>query len=558
VKTLSSTLLTLTLNLDDPAAQSGDIAGRKIEENAGSEASLDIIRKWVDVCSKSHVECLPSTSLNYPAQTVWGNIEDTILPTRLIDIGPSDGTGRPFLKVTNGERGRYISLSHCWGKSTQFTTIKETLNARMQGFSMELLPKTFQDAIIISRSLGIRYLWIDSICIVQDSSVDWEQESARMAAIYSNAFLTIAATASPDSRTGCLFRRAQQQVATFTYHPPSDPAAIGNVFVNTNQQFLRDPLHKYPLNRRAWTLQERLLSRRIIHFAAEQLFWDCQHHFLSENGMYAKRQIGSANDPLRQSIHQLDFYAPDLPYHHPAFSWRASILGRWMDLVNEFSKRELTYDSDALPALAGVVSRFAARTGDQFLAGIWRSTFHIELLWLAPDSPKRAPKEYRAPSWSWAALVGESLYFNYSDSWKAMVPDLEIVSVDVRWAGDPFTSSVIPATLSVTGMLEPAHYVNEPSWDILDEILAYKLVPAPLQGWDARSYAFVWAIFDQAPPPEEQMLWCLCVCRRYTREYWVLILEEVSIKTYRRIGLGRIDVKTGVFGGKHRKAVDLV
>jgi hypothetical protein len=430
----------------------------------------------------------------------------------------------------------------------------------MQGFSMDMLPKTFQDAIIISRSIGIRYIWIDSICIVQDSPEDWEKESARMADIYSNSFLTIAATASPDSQVGCLFRREQRQAITFTYAPPLDHAAIRHVFVNASQKFLIDPLRKHPLNKRAWAFQERLLSRRILHFAAEQLFWDCQNSFLSENGVYAKRQVGSTNDPLRQSIRQLDYYGPHLPYHHPAFAWPASILGRWMDLVNEFSRRELTYDSDALPALAGVVSRFAARTGDQFLAGIWRSTIHIELLWLAPEGPQRAPKVYRAPSWSWAALVGESLYFNYGDSWKAMVPDLEILDVDMRWAGEPVTSPVVAARLTVTGLLEPAHYVNEPSWSILDEIMAYKLVPAVENGGDLRSYSFVWAVFDQTPPPEDQVLWCLCVCRRYAQEYWVLILEKVvgSNATYRRIGLGRIDVKTGCFGGKDRTTVDLV
>src|ERR1700712_4686371 len=290
-KSLFSTLLTLILTPDDPAALSGDIIGRKIEENAGSEASFQLIRKWVDVCVGSHVECLPSSSLNHPTQTVLGKPETTLLPTRLIEIGPSDGTESPFLKLTRGERGRYISLSHCWGKSKLFTTTKATLAARMQGFSMEMLPKTFQDAILISRSIGVRYIWIDSICIVQDSSADWEQESARMADIYSNAFLTIAATASPDSQTGCLFRREQHQAITFTYAPLSDPAAIGHIFVNASQKFLIDPLRKYPLNRRAWAFQERLLSRRILHFAPEQLFWDCQHSFLSENGVYAKRLL---------------------------------------------------------------------------------------------------------------------------------------------------------------------------------------------------------------------------------------------------------------------------
>lgn len=279
--------------------------------------------------------------------------------------------------------------------------------------------------------------------------------------------------------------------------------------------------------------------------------------------MYVKQQLDATNNPMRQSFRQLDFHGPDLPYFHKAFSWPASILGRWMELVGEYTRRELTYDSDMLPALGGIVSRVSKRTGDQFLAGLWKENIHIELLWMARDVPHREPEKYRAPSWSWANLVGENIYFNYSDGWKSMRPDLEIVEIDVGWQGEVCTSKLTSARLTVKGLLEPVHYVNDPSDFVLSDVESYPLVPAPLREihkGKEREYSYQWAVFDQRPPDERKALWCLCVCQRYENEYWHIILEKVvdETDTYRRIGLARIDLKTGTFGGGQRVKLDLV
>jgi hypothetical protein len=544
---------------DDPAALGGQIDGRRIASHSGSDASLALIRKWVVDCSKEHIECLHSSSLGRDADCAFKKPNHPPLPTRVIDVGPTDGSHNPFIWVTEGSYGEYLSLSHCWGKTKPFTTTLATLEERKTGFTMEMLPKTFQDAIFITRSVGFRYLWIDSLCIIQDSPADWSHESSRMANIYADAFFTIAATASPNSQTGFLSPRKSGATVELSYKDPQSEK-IGHAYIYPDILSFKDPVRRSPLNVRGWTLQERILSRRILHFASAQLFWDCQHSFLSENGVYASKQADAANNPLRQSLRQLDFHGPDLPYNHRAFSWPASILGRWMELVNEFTRRELTYDSDALPALAGIVSRVAGRTGDQFLAGIWRSTLHIELLWLAFDAPHSSPAAYRAPSWSWAALVGESQYYNYTGYWKNLVPDFEVKEAEVTWAAKPFISALLSARLVVTGLLEPAHYVKDHILDRLPEVDSWELIPASNKNSEKRGYAYNWAVFDQVPPPEDQVLWCLCVCRSNTDEHWVLILEAVSDEdaTYKRIGTGRIDVDTTSFGGGQRLTINMI
>jgi hypothetical protein len=119
--------------------------------------------------------------------------ERPILPSRVLDVGPSDGSQQPFLHESRGQVGDYVSLSHRWGGSTMLTTTMRDINQRKSEITLKSMPKTFQDAVFVTRALGISYLWIDSLCIVQDSLGDWEKEAELMGQVYKNATLTIAA-----------------------------------------------------------------------------------------------------------------------------------------------------------------------------------------------------------------------------------------------------------------------------------------------------------------------------------------------------------------------------
>ncbi|OCL07539.1 HET-domain-containing protein, partial [Glonium stellatum] len=504
----------------------------------------------------------------------------TKLPKRVVKVnGPV-----PRLYLTKeGETGHYITLSHCWGKTQPFTTKKDTLRDRAQGFTLDELPKTFRDAITVTRELGVDYVWIDSLCIVQDDLQDWQTESAKMASIYRNALLTIAATASPDGEKGCFFERPpdgsvrvdfskttpEENEASCALSDQLDRLAISarkdslydgsaTFYACPGVTYLIDPLRKSPLNRRGWVVQERMLSRRMIHFADDQLFWECQTQFLSEGGTYNRVMAEGMYDRLTQNLRALEYYGPEPHRRHPAFMWNASVIGRWLNLVMEFSRKQLTQEMDIFPALAGVASVIQQRKGDRFLAGLWKNTLHLELLWIAFDAPHYPPAQWRAPSWSWAALNGEVEYYDHQ-TWNGFELNAEFVSTEAEWTGEPFSSRLRPnARLVVVGLLEHATCDPEPDSGRLQDITCYHLIPAGSN--PTMQYGFNWVVFDQKPPPPSQKFWCLCICTERISENYVLLLEPTGVQPneYRRIGAGRLDLDPKLFGGGERVKITLI
>jgi Heterokaryon incompatibility protein (HET) len=127
---------------------------------------------------------------------------NAVMPTRVLDVGrlPNQSI---VLVETHGQRGRYMTLSHCWGTSHKFITTTANLGDRKRAISLFDLPQTYQDAVSITRQFGVQYLWIDSLCILQDSFLDWERESSRMVAVYGQSYLTISASGSMGDSSGC-------------------------------------------------------------------------------------------------------------------------------------------------------------------------------------------------------------------------------------------------------------------------------------------------------------------------------------------------------------------
>jgi hypothetical protein len=155
------------------------------------EACIRFIRCQVSDCEGRHGRCKQPVSTHFP--------------TRLIDVGLGEKTDTVNLVDDIHGTGRYVALSHCWGTGNHILqTTRENYQQRLEGILEQDLPKTFLDAVQITRGLGIQYLWIDSLCVVQDDLVDWESEAAKMANVYSGAWLTISATQASDSNLGCL------------------------------------------------------------------------------------------------------------------------------------------------------------------------------------------------------------------------------------------------------------------------------------------------------------------------------------------------------------------
>ena len=231
----------------------------------------------------------------------------------------------------------------------------ETLSARIHGINHELLPKTFLDAIFITRQVRIRYLWIDALCIIQDDFDDWEREASLMASIYANSYLTVAALSSPDGSYGILNTRSRSDVVQITYNYAGSQTCklfmYSEASVASPSTYADDWLESEPLNYRAWTLQERYLSARILHYAQSQMFYECQKCVMAENGESSKPVYRN------QVFHRLDGWEKD-----DIMEW---IYNEWTEMLTEYSARKLTKCCDKLPALSGLASLFAKGSKDR-------------------------------------------------------------------------------------------------------------------------------------------------------------------------------------------------
>ena len=200
------------------------------------------------------------------------------LPKRVIYIGRSDTTSDPFLLENNKKNGAWVALSHCWGQGTSFTTTTTNILDRKKGIPFADFPATFRDAITISRTLGIEHLWIDSLCIIQDSASDWLEQSRQMKQVYSNATVTLVAEASEDSHGG-IFTSANAGRARSVHIPFHDTTGNYRGSLYSQKYNENSPVSGVyapgPLSSRAWALQEDVLSQRILRYASDQLFWLC-------------------------------------------------------------------------------------------------------------------------------------------------------------------------------------------------------------------------------------------------------------------------------------------
>ncbi|KAJ4369344.1 hypothetical protein N0V86_009175 [Didymella sp. IMI 355093] len=286
------------------------------------------------------------------------------------------------------------------------TTTAKDLTKRLKRIPFADLSKTFQDAVQITRELGQRYLWIDSLCIIQDDRSDWAKEAALMAEVYGNSLCTLAALSSRDGTEGCN-RTADIQRSTRNTFIDLNWNRNAYPFIRIFEKEPRNWDDEYdggldgngclesPLRHRAWVLQEKELSRRSIHFGKNQLLWEC------------RETKATAQLPWEQWKRE-----EDLIYKK-----------EWYELVEDYTLRSITAATDKLPALSGLAKRHQ-EGNSQYMAGIWSSQFPGALLWQTKDllaiQTSRASKDdtYIAPSWSWASIQGRISY----DSQRLLLP----------------------------------------------------------------------------------------------------------------------------------------
>ena len=471
------------------------------QPSTASREHVELARTWNETCQSHHVPCKDIRGVR------------RTMPTRLIYVEPSS-SDPPTVKLK--EMGKeetpveYMAFSHCWGGSPTFRLLPDNYSSALQAIDFSTLSKNAQDAVRITRALGFLYIWIDSVCIIQGPDGDWATEAPRMGDVYSGAVCTIASTGSPSGDGGCYHERdAQSLLPCIVNGSLRKSGVLESICIRRDDVFdFERYVDRAPLNKRAWVVQERLLSPRILHFGAEMLYWECRCRSASElapngyvYGTYYDSEgdnpIGSSGTSYPTNIQIAEMidrqlaalmgketikYRPPPPAADPddrretpgieiwkskdspqkreirslsGNPWTSDALkeqGRsgiqrslgkllkkefssgleldvhsfsncWYELVNLYSRGNLTFESDKLVALNGIASEIQKATGYTYTEGLWEQHLLTDLLWYAIEHPGRRLKPRTlhdittvqakpdtqfadVPTWSWASLEG--------------------------------------------------------------------------------------------------------------------------------------------------------
>ena len=346
--------------------------------------------------------------------------EPPTLPKRVIDVGVDGGPIK--LVESNGENAKYAALTYCWGDDTALSSVKLLLSrfeAYKREIPLDLLPKTLYDAVMITRKLGIGYIWIDSLCILQDSPADWQVGSSRMSNIYTAAVVVIAATGGASCKDGCYIGNRKKLRLPYTDSDGKDRALYARLaqfpFFDDRADVRSDPhsLGESHLSRRGWCAQEVLLARRTLSYSKDEVLWDCMERISCECRLDGS--IRSQRDERRKSnkpMTQLTIHSPFLELFQegreaPSRENQEKLYAKWYAMLEDYTGRNLTYPSDRLPAFSGLATMMSDVVVDTYYAGLWESRMPYALVWVrhsrVPFERNQARGDW-APSWSWASV----------------------------------------------------------------------------------------------------------------------------------------------------------
>ncbi|KAK5072579.1 hypothetical protein LTR64_004946 [Lithohypha guttulata] len=393
---------------------------RSFSNHFNSETCFQKIQEWAKLCEESHAhpDCKRDASAG--------------LPQRVIEISvDSEGLGSVTLALreTNGEVGRYIALSHCWGTIPIVTTDLANIEHMKQEIDLESLPQTFKDAIHCAHKLGINYIWIDSLCIIQDSTSDWEIQSSKMASIYANAYFVLVAASADSDAKGFLHERPKRYQGIPL--EALEGSGVHEVMVNHTMPHpsglwkvrAKSVMLDSQVDRRAWVMQETVLARRVVYIhtrRARVRHFDQSDHqsrqFTSYRGIkqsdlagdYPTFQAMTIGFSFFRQSYEIDVHTRPFAQLHSAectyAEWRLVI-------VPLYTAKRITYVKDRLPALSGLASRVKDYLQDEYIAGLWSGDMPMSLIWYVRSNSKRpAPSNYMSPSFSWVSLNKPVVY----------------------------------------------------------------------------------------------------------------------------------------------------
>ncbi|KAK0610962.1 heterokaryon incompatibility protein-domain-containing protein [Immersiella caudata] len=392
-----------------------------IPNNSGSEASLNFVKHHVEDCVGEHQCGAKGEGL-------------PLLPDRVIWVRSDILGGIQLVEPKGTVRAKYIALSYCWGpvSPTTYLTNAENLPSRKSGIGYNDLPLLLRDVVSIARALGIDYVWVDRLCIVQGPGGDFAQQAPKMGDIYGNASLTIAAASGTSENDRILFERTTQGAGPFTLN--LNLQSMGTLTLKIRRRTHRLGTEKDGgdygrVSTRAWIWQERLLSSRTVFFTASALKFECRSHSVWQG------------------------YGPNTRGH----SWSTHInLGSlshdsWLRLVMEFMHRKITQPSDRLPAIESVMRHIVSRTGWKPIYGVFQEHLIPSLCWEAHGNrsatgkyPCRMNPAHYAPTWSWASVEGLITYLHVlTDGAYAPIQHLDPKSYELQCQGVDYATGTV-------------------------------------------------------------------------------------------------------------------
>ncbi|CAG8955523.1 hypothetical protein HYFRA_00009476 [Hymenoscyphus fraxineus] len=369
--------------------------------DTSSANTVKQIQRWLRECLETHHLCK-------------AHLDPKFLPTRLLDLTLWDKSRQLRLLESNkiDRKVPYIALSHRWDANytASMATTSVNLALQLNSISPETLSLTFSQAADVTTKLGIKYLWIDSLCIVQDSMDDWAHESSLMGLIYQNSYCTISAGATKDSSKG-LFHSTNMNNESVDFKCTSEDGNSRLVRATKAYPGWEQLYKDGPLHTRGWIMQERELSPRIVHYTRSEVIWECRTLKATEHSPIkdATRLTSLRNRRILDSIFSLKL---------------DEIYDLWHHTIENYTWRQLTNTEDILPALSGLARIVGKHTGSEYVAGVWEGDIKRSLAWAsdhsgmkcqfgsgkAPDYPFARHDVYVSPTWSWASVMGPTTF----------------------------------------------------------------------------------------------------------------------------------------------------
>lgn len=406
---------------------------RPIQRHLGSDSSFELMRSWYETCRSDHQH---------------RNTHASFAPKRLIEI--VEGSSFVLRLRNNMENSGqpYIALSYCWGPPPHLQVKKFSLDGWDASIPTENLPQTIKDAVTVAHQLGITYLWVDSLCIVQDDESDKALQLSQMSQIYKSATVTVIASRAHKASEGFLGQRNLQIKEPRLRLPYKCPLSgdLGSILLCP---ILQEP--EEPVDKRAWCLQERILSPIVLEFGTTQTRWICSESQLREGFTDGGvPEFGRESREYRINPHHYEKYSKSKSRGHRGH------VGLWERTVEKYSRMGITNAEDWLDAISALAMEYSKYFEGRYFAGLWESHILPQLIWYRYPPSDEIPVHHLFPSWSWAGHSNIDYVRNSFLRFEVRFIDCKIVPRNEQ----SVFGSVESGTLQLEGRIQSAWLVR--------------------------------------------------------------------------------------------------